>query len=60
MTRAVPTDSGGPQTFLHAMNWLREFIVGYAQVVAPLQEKLVSMISLRGRKKKQLSVLGRG
>ncbi|ETK81445.1 hypothetical protein L915_13054 [Phytophthora nicotianae] len=51
----LPPTPAAPQHFLCAANWLRDSMVDFARVDAPLHSKLEAVMSRRGRRKTQLA-----
>ncbi|POM64696.1 Hypothetical protein PHPALM_19741 [Phytophthora palmivora] len=51
----LPPTAAALQTFLCAVNWLRDSMVDYARTVGPLQAKLEKVMATRGRRKSQLA-----
>lgn len=50
-----PPTAAALQYFLCAVNWLRDHLIAYARVSAPLQDWLTRIMATRGRRKVQLS-----
>lgn len=51
----LPPTAAALQSFLCAVNWLRDSMVDYARTVGPLQDKLENGMAARGRRKAQLA-----
>lgn len=52
-----PPTAAALQHFLCAANWLRDSIVDYSRIMAPLLKKLEKVMAMRGRRKSQLAAV---
>ncbi|GMF16394.1 unnamed protein product [Phytophthora lilii] len=51
----LPPTAAALQQFLCAANWIRDTVVDFARVFAPLQHKLEAVMATRGRRRQQLT-----